>query len=285
MRGAYSGTVGVAEAGPTWRGVRRGSQWRACRAARVPPSESGLVGPHEAVLRVRSPMLQRTGQSARERFAGASGVGRGVGKADRAGSRAPARHPRRAAARGAGRSSHQPKLRLFHSSFYLPHPLATHYSPTNPPQPAMATIHSLPTELIRHTLALAYPPGEDGSAGGLCRTALVHSSWRQPSQSVMTEKVTFFKEDKTSIAAFIEKGPVGFRSLSVEFTGCAEHDIRAVLGKAQPGGITKLDLSVSTRHVTNGLFKFASLDRELKSRRGMKPPRSSLTRADPSTQG
>lgn len=55
----------------------------------------------------------------------------------------------------------------------------------------MATIHSLPAELIRHTLSLAYPANKPGSGAGLCATALVHSTWLEPSVSVMTESIKF----------------------------------------------------------------------------------------------
>jgi hypothetical protein len=71
----------------------------------------------------------------------------------------------------------------------------------------MATIHSLPTELVHHILSLAYPPNQPGSCKGLCATALVHSSWRKPSVSVMTDRVRFGPQFGQSTRLFIENGP------------------------------------------------------------------------------
>ncbi len=124
----------------------------------------------------------------------------------------------------------------------------------------MATVHSLPTELIRHTLSLAYPPGKKGSYGGLGQTSSVHKSWLGPSRSVMTEVLGFGSEHKQSLALFVEKGPTGFSSQIVELCSAPEQDIRAFLAKAKAGGIVHLTVSVTNKHVIKTLFNFSALD-------------------------
>lgn len=127
----------------------------------------------------------------------------------------------------------------------------------------MATIQSLPTELIRHTLSLAHPPGTPGSGRGLCSTALVQKSWTQPSASVMTERLIF--DDRkwpSSIGAFINSGPVGFSSRSVELTGCSNLEILGVLSRAEPGGITGLTIRHPFEAAPDSLFTLESLTGE-----------------------
>ena len=89
----------------------------------------------------------------------------------------------------------------------------------------MATVHSLPTELIQHTLSLAYPPGEDESYHGLAQTSLVHSSWRGPSQPLLTSQITFDSTCQKSLPRLVETGPNNFRSEVVEFICRPTHDV------------------------------------------------------------
>ncbi len=128
----------------------------------------------------------------------------------------------------------------------------------------MATIHSLPAELIRHTLSLAYPPNELGSGAGLCATAVVHSTWLDPSLSVMTEKLHFSFRSASSLERFVESGPAGFASRSVRLSFDGTKHLAAVLGKAKSGGISHLDLAFSEAEaLPSRLFQFASLRREV----------------------
>ncbi len=123
----------------------------------------------------------------------------------------------------------------------------------------MATIHSLPTELIRHTLGLAYPPGQEGSSHGLGLTCLVHSSWVGPSQSLMTQLLSFEGSSTESVLRFVEQGPALFSCESLSFSSCTESNVRAVLGKARPRGIKALKVEVSPKCPLNRVFNFASV--------------------------
>lgn len=127
----------------------------------------------------------------------------------------------------------------------------------------MATVHSLPTELIQHTLSLAYPPGEDESYHGLAQTSLVHSSWHGPSQSVLTSQITFDSTCQKSLPRFVETGPNNFRSEVVEFICRPTHDVRVVLAKARAGGINHLKLATNSKQIPSKLFRLASLSSEL----------------------
>lgn len=130
----------------------------------------------------------------------------------------------------------------------------------------MATIHSLPQELVHAILSLAYPPGEAGSYKGLTRTSLVHPSWRSPSQTLMTQRITFSKQSKQSLAKFVEGGPTGFKTQVLSFAACPAPDIKVILGKAQAGGIRRLELVITTQRMIKGLFKLSSLNSESHSK-------------------
>lgn len=127
----------------------------------------------------------------------------------------------------------------------------------------MATVHSLPTELIQHTLSLAYPPGEDESYHGLARTALVHSSWLSPSQSVMTEVLQFDSGTKWSLKLFVEGGPSPFSSQRVALSSCEEVDAYCLLSKARSGVIKHLSFQVTPKCKLARIFNFASLNSKL----------------------
>lgn len=123
----------------------------------------------------------------------------------------------------------------------------------------MATVHLFPYELIRHTLSLAHPPGKRGSGKGLCATALVHSSWKEPSQSLMTEDISFRTDQKVALSRFVAHGPSGFSSAKVEFLFCPVGEVRAALAKAKSGGIRSLVLAASPGSQFGELFGMASL--------------------------
>jgi hypothetical protein len=124
----------------------------------------------------------------------------------------------------------------------------------------MATIHSLPTELIRHTLRLTYPPGRKGSGRGLCSTALVHSSWTKPSQSVMIERIRLDGDDRASLDKFLERGPDEFRCRGIELWRCSDEIIQAVLAKARAGGIHSLRLVPLYKTLVPRMFASPSLN-------------------------
>lgn len=126
----------------------------------------------------------------------------------------------------------------------------------------MSPIHSLPQELIRHTLALAYPPGQTGSGKGLCSTSLVHSSWRAPSGSLMTEQLRFDEEDEKSLELFVKSGPTEFSSRVVEFDGCQMDQVRALVGKAREGGIEAIEVHSPTGTYPKDLFTAPGLSGE-----------------------
>ncbi len=123
----------------------------------------------------------------------------------------------------------------------------------------MATINSLPRELIRDTLGLAYPPGEEGSLAGLSLTALVQHSWVGPSQLLLTEVLKFTSDKPDSTKLFIEASPGGYACQSLSLLGCTEADVRAVLGKARPGGVRHLSFKLEIRLAPTSLFNFSSL--------------------------
>jgi hypothetical protein len=127
----------------------------------------------------------------------------------------------------------------------------------------MATIYSLPTELIRHTLSLAYPPIKNGSASGLCSTALVHSSWKEPSVSVMTEVIFFGADDDEGIRLFCESGPSGFASVMVSFEGRESGEVMAVLGRAKAGGVKGVRVCRPVDSFPDKVFSLPSLSGEL----------------------
>lgn len=110
----------------------------------------------------------------------------------------------------------------------------------------MTTIDSFPTELIRHIITLAYPAEEAPyeSEVGLGKTALVHSTWLGPSQSLLTERLHFSQgsQSRPTIKRFVEKGPNQFTCQSLYFFACSAKEIRGVIDKAQPGGIRTLRL-------------------------------------------
>lgn len=123
----------------------------------------------------------------------------------------------------------------------------------------MATIQSLPTELIRHTLSLAYPPGLSGSKSGLCKTALVHSCWREPSVSVMTEHITLKYEGCQSFTA---NGPSNLVCRTLDLKTSRAEDIRSVVGKVAPVSVKKFLVSVGNEGFPVGLFELAALSGE-----------------------
>ncbi len=106
----------------------------------------------------------------------------------------------------------------------------------------MATIHSLAHELIRHTLSFAYPPGTPHSGRGLGRTALVHSSWKEPSTSIMTEELEFDVNDQRATDLFIRSGPAEFSCRRLVSRWCETDEAEAILAKAKSGGIHELQL-------------------------------------------
>lgn len=123
----------------------------------------------------------------------------------------------------------------------------------------MATIHSLPTELIHHTISLAYPVGTPGYRQGLAKTSLVHHSWLGPSQSILTQEMYFDGSSRRAIH-FVETVPAGFQSQRVSFRYCADQHVRAILGKAKAGGIRALTFATANQSVINNLFNFSSLN-------------------------
>ena len=119
----------------------------------------------------------------------------------------------------------------------------------------MATIHSLPAELITHILRLAYGPspfsftGPDHSSAythsklGLRLAALVHSSWYAPAQELLTAELVFSRFSKpTTLALFLSSVPAGFRTDRLELFGLREPAIRGVVGHARAGGVRGLRL-------------------------------------------
>ncbi len=131
--------------------------------------------------------------------------------------------------------------------------------------PTMTRIDSLPAELIRHALSLAYPAGERGSGQGLSQTSLVHSSWREPSQSIMTEKLEFSLGERNSAFSFVETGPLGYSSDMVVLSQCPAHLIPSVIAKAKAGAISALELVWPDEDVTPYLFRFSGLSGQHKS--------------------
>ncbi len=130
----------------------------------------------------------------------------------------------------------------------------------------MATIHSLPAELVRHMLSLAYSPGDEGSGAGLCSTAVVHSSWRQPSVSLMTEKLTLSStEESNSAELFIRSGPERVASRMVSLVGCSRNETRAILAKVEPNSVVTLILKSVEELPPAELFGFDSLSGQLVS--------------------
>lgn len=123
----------------------------------------------------------------------------------------------------------------------------------------MATIHSLPIELIRHTLSLAYPPGQQGSGAGLCSTAVVHSTWREPSVSIMTERMRFSPDGPASLERFITDGPIEWVAQRVEFDRCEMSQMMAALARAKPGAIRSFEAWTSTEPIPAELFAQAGL--------------------------
>ncbi len=123
----------------------------------------------------------------------------------------------------------------------------------------MATIHSLPFEVTRHLLALAYPAGQPGSCAGLRATALVHSSWTGPAKSVLLEQVALSGKSDGSAQRFIATGPVGFSCQSLTVDSCTTGQLRAVLAKANPGGVRRLAISRQREPVSCDLFETAAL--------------------------
>ncbi len=123
----------------------------------------------------------------------------------------------------------------------------------------MATIHSLPFELIRHTLSLAYPPGRAGSGRGLCSTALVHSSWKEPSVSVMTERVSFDGAPGVSARLLIEHGPGETTCQSLRLSRCSDEQTRAVLSRVRPNTVNRLAIVTTAGTLLPDLFGFACL--------------------------
>ncbi len=125
----------------------------------------------------------------------------------------------------------------------------------------MATIHSLPTELIRHILSLAYPFGQwpDPSPSGLSRTGLVHSSWTGPSLSVLFDKIEL---GPRTASRFAESGPVGWSCGELSFYECASGLVRAVLTKAKAGGIRNLKIRITKEKLNERVFEYASLKGE-----------------------
>ena len=125
----------------------------------------------------------------------------------------------------------------------------------------MATIHSLPQELIRHTLALAYPRGSGWLRLGP-QPRRAGAPELDPAVGLTPVKQLSFsgvqKKDKRSLTAFVMKGYCRVSS----FASCPEQDIRVVPGKAQPGGITTLKFQVTTKQVTPNLFQFLILSSE-----------------------
>ncbi len=179
----------------------------------------------------------------------------------------------RAASGGSGQESHAQqsgstvKAAKIVSPTEAPRSLAPDPSPpstatnTSAP-PAMATTASLPAELVREIVSLAYPPGEPGSGRGLRRTSLVHSTWLQPSISVMTEKLSFAASRLHRLHRFMEEGPMGFACLSLRFVDISSDDICVVLSKARPGSIESLDVTQTMFQLSKRLFVFTSLRSE-----------------------
>jgi len=118
----------------------------------------------------------------------------------------------------------------------------------------MATIHSLPAELISHILRLAYGPspfsliGDDHWAAyarsklGLRHAALVHSSWRAPAQELLTAELVFHKTEPTTLALFLSSVEAGFRTDRLELYSLTVPDVRRVIEHAREGGVGGLSL-------------------------------------------
>jgi hypothetical protein len=123
----------------------------------------------------------------------------------------------------------------------------------------MATIHLLPFEVIRHFLALAHPAGAPGACSGLRATALVHSTWTGPSKSVLLEHIRLRGRSEGSVERFLRDGPVGFSCQSLTLDSCDNAQLRAVLARANPGGIRRLSISNACEPLPADLFAAPSL--------------------------
>ncbi len=118
----------------------------------------------------------------------------------------------------------------------------------------MATIHSLPPELIHHTLFLAYVdswnPGSGWAREGLSAASLVHSSWRRPAQELLTHALAFcgpgYEDEDDQIVwwdEFQELGPARVRCRELGLAFVPPDWLEELLARFEPGTIRTLDLA------------------------------------------
>ena len=148
------------------------------------------------------------------------------------------------------------------------------------PLTKMATIHSLPTELIHHVLALAFPdhasdpsPTQARSRAALARAAGVHSSWCAPAQDLLTQSLHFDWRNLASrevCGRFADSGPTRGRSRCralrvAQFDGRV---VRRVLERVAGGAVRELTLEGIVGLAEGDVFGSESLSSESGFRTG-----------------
>lgn len=136
----------------------------------------------------------------------------------------------------------------------------------------MACFHDLPAELVRCIFKLvnsghshpATTTGPFGRPSYLCACALVHSSWRQEAQALLTDTLCFanvgLPEDAEVTERFIQHGPHGYSCNDLDLRHMDDDLAMAILSTARAGGVRKLDLC--TTGVPAGMFSLASMSSE-----------------------
>jgi len=117
----------------------------------------------------------------------------------------------------------------------------------------MTTIASLPEELIRHILALAfldYSPAHDPDAAlqreskqGLARASLVHSFWRPAAQALLTSSLQFDAWKPKLLHRFRDRGPRGVRCRRLSVDGFARNRLLDLLTQFDDGGVAELRIA------------------------------------------
>jgi hypothetical protein len=131
----------------------------------------------------------------------------------------------------------------------------------------MATIHSLPQELLRQVLFFAYVdvwcPGNGWARTGLMDASLVHSSWRQPAQELLTYSLafcgpTYDAEDEQIVwwGEFMRLGPARVRCHELRLEDVPLDWLEELLPRLEDGVVKRLclDGELSVGLLTRAVF-------------------------------
>lgn len=125
------------------------------------------------------------------------------------------------------------------------------------PSRRMTSIHSLPLELLRHTLSfLLLEEGEPQL--DLAAAALVHSVWRSLAQALLTEEIDLGYFSPAKIDKFRSQMPVGWACRSFRLDSSLG-GLPKLLGRARPGCLRNLQLA---DNFLPQLFELQSLSRK-----------------------